>query len=76
MGLKRAAFDSQKRMEIKRLYKALYDADVTRAKAVAMIKSGSNSEVEREVLEFIDASKRGICAPARRHEGKREEDDE
>lgn len=71
VGLRRAGFTSAQRLELKRLYHALFRAGKNLRQAVAAVQKQEFSEYARALLEFIAASKRGVCADA----GARPEDE-
>lgn len=61
IGLRRAGFSSEQRLELKKLYRALFRSGKKFSAAVAEAKTEFKSEAARTMLEFISASKRGIC---------------
>ncbi len=61
IGLKRAGFSRETMREIKEAYKLLFVSDKLQAEAVEEIKNSFNSDEIKHLVEFIEASKRGIC---------------
>ena len=61
VGLRRAGFTTAQRRELKRLYHALFRAGKNLRQAVAEARKQEASECARVLLEFIAASKRGVC---------------
>ena len=62
VGLRRAGFSSEQRLELKRLYHALFHATEKFSEALAQAKKDFVSEPARVLLDFVSQSKRGICA--------------
>jgi UDP-N-acetylglucosamine acyltransferase len=62
IGLRRAGFSGEQRLELKKLYRALFRSGKTFSAAHAEAQTLFTSDVARTVLDFISASKRGICA--------------
>lgn len=65
IGLRRAGFTSEKRLEIKRAFDLLYRSGLTPAQAIERIKTGLPAGPAQEIAEFAEASKRGVCSMAR-----------
>jgi UDP-N-acetylglucosamine acyltransferase len=61
VGLRRAGFSSDQRLELKRLYHLLFRSGNRLMEAVAAARKEFFSEEARRLLEFITASKRGVC---------------
>ena len=74
VGLRRAAFKSEERLELKRLYHALFRGGQNLRTAVAGARAKFSSSAAQTMLDFLAASNRGVCndvsAP-----GETEEDD-
>jgi UDP-N-acetylglucosamine acyltransferase len=64
IGLRRAEFDPSVRLELKQLYRALFRAGLNLRKAVVVARDKFTSEPARIMLDFIAASKRGVCFDA------------
>ncbi|MEO7677535.1 MAG: acyl-[acyl-carrier-protein]--UDP-N-acetylglucosamine O-acyltransferase, partial [Verrucomicrobiota bacterium] len=62
IGLRRAGFSAEQRLELKKLYRALFRSGKIFSNALAEAKGEFNSEVARTMLNFISASKKGVCA--------------
>jgi hypothetical protein len=60
VGLRRAEFTLQARMELKRLLRDIYCSPMTVSQAVAAAEATDLSEVGRELLEFFKGSKRDV----------------
>jgi UDP-N-acetylglucosamine acyltransferase len=72
VGLRRAGFTSEARLEIKRAFKLLYQAGRNVGDAVSELRRALPSEPVLELCDFIEKSKRGICRGA--DEGDEESD--
>jgi len=62
VGLRRAGFKPEERLELKRLYHALFRAGQNLRVAAASAQATFTSRGSRMILEFIAASKRGVCS--------------
>jgi UDP-N-acetylglucosamine acyltransferase len=62
VGLRRAGFTAEQRLELKRLYHALFRSGKNLRDAVEGAREDFKSEGARTMLDFIAASKRGVCA--------------
>lgn len=62
IGLRRAGFPSEERLELKKLYRILFRGGQKLNAAIAEAGSEFTSESARRMLEFISSSKRGVCA--------------
>ncbi|HEY3862411.1 MAG TPA: acyl-ACP--UDP-N-acetylglucosamine O-acyltransferase [Verrucomicrobiae bacterium] len=65
VGLRRAGISQEERMELKRLYKKLFLSELNLSQIMEEARREFTSASSRHLLEFIAASKRGIC----RHRG-------
>lgn len=61
VGLRRAGFTSEQRLELRRLYHALFRSGRNLRAAVASAKALFSSELAQSFLEFVTSTKRGIC---------------
>ena len=61
IGLRRAGFSAGQRMELKRIYHALFRSRHHFGAAFAAAQAEFTSEVARGMLDFIAQSKRGVC---------------
>jgi UDP-N-acetylglucosamine acyltransferase len=62
VGLRRAGFSAAERLELKRLYRALFRQGVNLREAAAAARENFSSPAARVMLEFIATAKRGVCA--------------
>ena len=62
VGLRRAGFTNERRLELKRLYHALFRSGEKLSVALAAARKEFKSDDARVLLEFVAKSKRGICA--------------
>ena len=65
VGLKRAGFSLAEIKLLKAAYRLLYRAGLKRVEALRRIESELPSEHTRHLVEFVRASKRGICGATR-----------
>jgi UDP-N-acetylglucosamine acyltransferase len=73
VGLRRAGFTAEHRLELKRLYHHLFRTDGRFSVALATARSVFHSPGALQVLEFVTAAKRGLCAdPGTARNGHRE----
>lgn len=67
VGLRRAGFTSGQRLDIKRAYRTLYRSGLTIRDATALLREQMGDDpLIGDMLDFIDAGKRGLCPWARR----------
>lgn len=71
VGLRRAGYTSEQRQALKRLYRKLFHEGKNITEVVEAALNESPGDQEREMLEFIVASKRGVCG----HVGRKVDDD-
>ena len=69
VGLRRAGFDAEQRLELRRLYQALFRSGENFGAAVASARDSFRGEAAVRFLDFVAASKRGVC----RHAGSARE---
>ncbi len=62
VGLRRAGFTNEQRIELKRLYQRLFRCKRKLHDALADAMKEFCSETAKVMLDFIDASTRGVCA--------------
>ena len=62
VGLRRAGFSSEERLELKRVYRMLFRNGLTVRAALEKARKEFKSEPARMMLDFVSGSKRGICA--------------
>ncbi len=68
VGLKRAGYDDNKRLMLKRLFDTFYRKGLTFREALEYIKANFDFPEARHFVEFVKNSKRGICGFARKKE--------
>ena len=61
IGLRRAGFTSGQRLELKRLYHALFRAGTNLRQALTETANQNWCDYSRALLEFVASSKRGMC---------------
>jgi UDP-N-acetylglucosamine acyltransferase len=66
VGLRRAGIAPADRLELKRLYRALFRSGLKLRTALAQAQNEFSSPQAREMLSFLSTSKRGVC----RHLGR------
>ena len=62
VGLRRAGFTSEQRLELKRLYHLLFRSGRKFSVALAEAQGAFTSEPARVMIEFVSSSKRGLCS--------------
>ncbi len=62
VGLRRAGITASERMELKRLYHALFRSGVNLRMALAEAQQEFSSAPARAMLEFVATARRGVCA--------------
>ncbi|MDX1951280.1 MAG: acyl-ACP--UDP-N-acetylglucosamine O-acyltransferase [Verrucomicrobiota bacterium] len=69
IGLRRAGLSSAERLELRRLYQALFRRGVSPRKACETLKFNDPGKYGAHLLDFINSSKRGVCVDVskRRH---------
>ncbi|MBF0532360.1 MAG: acyl-ACP--UDP-N-acetylglucosamine O-acyltransferase [Candidatus Omnitrophica bacterium] len=66
VGLKRAGFSSEALLELKRAFKTLFHSGLSRGHALAQLAKSQPLITEvRQLVDFIQASKRGVCGGER-----------
>jgi UDP-N-acetylglucosamine acyltransferase len=73
VGLRRAGFTAEQRLELKRLYNLLFRSKKRFAQALEEVRSQFTSGPARVLIDFVTAGKRGICPDRNRAEEKSEE---
>jgi UDP-N-acetylglucosamine acyltransferase len=61
IGLRRSGYTSEQRMELRRLYHALFFSNEKFGEALEKAKLEFTGDCARAVLDFISATKRGVC---------------
>jgi UDP-N-acetylglucosamine acyltransferase len=72
IGLRRAGFSADERLELKKLYHALFRSGKNFREAMAAAQEKFSSAGAKTVLEFVAAAKRGVCSDSGKN--KNEED--
>lgn len=62
VGLRRAGFNPEERLNVKKAFRILYLNDLNTRDAVARIREEIDSPGVTEICDFIEAGKRGICS--------------
>jgi UDP-N-acetylglucosamine acyltransferase len=62
VGLRRAGFTSEERLELKRLYHSLFRSGRKSSAALAAARAEFTGEAARLMLEFVSNTKRGLCS--------------
>ncbi|MGZ5544575.1 MAG: acyl-ACP--UDP-N-acetylglucosamine O-acyltransferase [Limisphaerales bacterium] len=62
VGLRRAGITSAERLELKAAYHVLFRSGMTKRNAVAAAERQFSSPPARVLIDFVRASKRGVCA--------------
>jgi UDP-N-acetylglucosamine acyltransferase len=72
IGLRRAGFTPEQRLELKRLYRHLFRSGKNLRPALAEAKETFTSPAAKVLLDFMGGAKRGVCADVGRAAGKSE----
>jgi UDP-N-acetylglucosamine acyltransferase len=62
IGLRRAGFSAEQRLELKKIYHALFRGGKNLRTALAEAQKNFTSPAAKTVLEFVASAKRGVCA--------------
>jgi UDP-N-acetylglucosamine acyltransferase len=62
VGLRRAGFTAEQRLELKRLYRLLFRSGKNLRAALAEARKNFNSAPAKVLLDFIAEAKRGVCS--------------
>jgi UDP-N-acetylglucosamine acyltransferase len=62
IGLRRAGFTVEQRLELKRLYRALFRSGKNLRAAVEAARTEFTSPVAKNMLDFVAGAKRGVCS--------------
>lgn len=73
VGLRRAGFTAEERLELKKLYHALFRSGGNLRAAIAGAQKNFNSPAAKIVLDFVAGAKRGLCSDTGRRNSEREE---
>jgi len=73
VGLRRAGFTADQRLELKRLYHALFRSGQNLREAATAARRDYSSPAAVVLLDFLAASKRGVCADVGRNAAAEQE---
>jgi UDP-N-acetylglucosamine acyltransferase len=62
IGLRRAGIAAADRQDLKQAYRLLFRGGLNRVAAIAAARSKCSSEVARALIDFVEHSKKGVCA--------------
>jgi UDP-N-acetylglucosamine acyltransferase len=62
VGLRRHGYDSPARLELRKTYHELFRSHKKLSEALVTAKELYKSEGARLMIEFVESSKRGVCA--------------
>lgn len=74
IGLRRAGFTPEQRLDLKRAYHALFRSGKNRRAAVAEAQSKFLNGPARTLIDFVATTKRGVCSDVSRGEDKSTEE--
>ena len=70
VGLRRAGFTSEQRLTVKRAFKILYQSNLLIPEALAKLEAEFDSDLVREMCDFIKKSQRGIAGYVRQRQSE------
>jgi UDP-N-acetylglucosamine acyltransferase len=73
VGLRRAGFSPEQRIELKKLYHRLFRSGENLQKAVAGARENFSSPAAKVLLDFVAGAKRGVCSDPGRANGGSED---
>jgi UDP-N-acetylglucosamine acyltransferase len=73
VGLRRAGFTAEQRLELKKLYHALFRSGKNFRAAIAEAQKNFSSPAAKLLLEFVSGAKRGVCFDTSRTNGEGED---
>ena len=74
VGLRRAGFSAEQRLELKRLYHFLFRSERNLRDAVAEAQRKFTSPAAKVLLDFVAGAKRGVCADTSRVADRQDEE--
>jgi UDP-N-acetylglucosamine acyltransferase len=74
VGLRRANFSVEQRLELKKLYHWLFRGGKNLRAAVADAREKFTSAPAKILLDFVESAKRGVCADSARAASENEEE--
>jgi UDP-N-acetylglucosamine acyltransferase len=72
--LRRAGFTAEQRLELKRLYRALFRSGKNLRMAIEEAQKTFTSPTAKTLLDFVAEAKRGVCADIGRAAGDNEDE--
>jgi UDP-N-acetylglucosamine acyltransferase len=75
IGLRRAGFNPEQRLEVKQAYHILFRRDLRLESALAEAREKFSSPGAKMLIDFVAASKRGVCPDVSRAGGEADEED-
>jgi UDP-N-acetylglucosamine acyltransferase len=76
VGMRRAGLGPEDRLEIKRLYRALFRSRKLLRQAAAQASQGTWRPASLVLLEFVQTTKRGVCSDTSHRNGSQKEPEE
>jgi len=73
VGLRRAGFSAEQRLELRKLYHALFRSRKNLRAVIAEAQKNFRSPAAKVLLEFVVAAKRGLCSDTGRATGESED---
>jgi UDP-N-acetylglucosamine acyltransferase len=73
VGLRRAGFTGEQRLELKRLYHLLFRSGMKFSVAIAQAQKDFRGEASRLLLDFVATTRRGLCADTGTRAGETDE---
>lgn len=70
VGMRRAGMKTEERLAVKRIFSIIYRSGLNMTQALEKLKQEEKSPLAREICEFIESSKRGICGFKSEQEGE------
>ena len=74
VGLRRAGFTAEQRLELKRLYQLLFRSGKNLRAAIAEAREKNTSAPAKILLDFITETKRGVCSDVGHSSGENEDE--
>jgi UDP-N-acetylglucosamine acyltransferase len=73
VGLRRAGFTAQQRLELRKLYQALFRGRKNLQTAITAARNNFSSPAAKVLLDFVAGAKRGLCSNSGRVNGESEQ---
>ncbi len=74
IGLRRAGFTAEQRLELKKIYRALFRSGKNFRTALRDTEEEFKSDTAKMIFEFLSASKRGVCLDASKRRNHEDEE--